>query len=166
MIVALGLAGKVHYTVLRGGFFNGNLIPLLAKAKETHQVALPDVWLPCVDPRDIGRVAAAIAASSDLEHYHGQHLEISGPERFPLRAIVEKVARLRGKPIAFNAVPAASLTFLPAFMRELFAYLEDAGEQAVPLSTAVGDIAGRHTSLDDWLAEHAQHFAVAVAGSE
>jgi uncharacterized protein YbjT (DUF2867 family) len=61
----------MHWTLLRSGFFYGNFAGMLGAGIKSGTVRFPDLTFPAVDPRDMGRVAAAIFASPDPSVHHG-----------------------------------------------------------------------------------------------
>eukprot|EP00730_Choanoeca_flexa_P011956 TRINITY_DN2973_c0_g1_i1.p1 TRINITY_DN2973_c0_g1~~TRINITY_DN2973_c0_g1_i1.p1 ORF type:complete len:303 (+),score=88.30 TRINITY_DN2973_c0_g1_i1:122-1030(+) len=155
----LAAAGKVAFTSLRSGFFNPNFIQLFGQAKTTDKVAFPDLTIPVVDPRDMGRVAAALFVAEDQTKHHGQYYDISGPDKLKISELVTKVAEARGKAIEFQPIPVDALTFLPEYLQQAFQYMAKVGEDAVPHSTITAELTGKQTSFDEWLEENKAAFA-------
>lgn len=156
----------ITWTTLRGGYFATNLVHILApKIKEgavssdasstATTIRFPAITVPPCDPRDIGRVAAHVAAdhATGRRCHHAHCYEICGPEMLTMDQIVSKVATACGRRLVYEPIPAAALMgVVPEYLAQLLLYLEEEGERAVPLSDDVVTVTGRPgTSLDEWL---------------
>jgi len=150
-------ATGLKWTNLRSGFFFQNFARMFAKGIQDGTVRFPNHKVAACDPRDMGRVAAAIAGG-DSDAHHGKIYDISGPEMLEIANVVSTLGEALGKSVAYEPITAASMTFLPPWMQDLQRYMEDNQEKAVPFSTAVKDICGTHTSFSAWLAENKDLF--------
>ncbi len=149
----------MHWTLLRSGFFYQNFAGMLGAGLRAGTVRFPDLAVPAVDPRDMGRVAAAILSDAHPEAHHGQAYDISGPAMLQIRDVVPALAAVAGRTVEYVPVPVTALaSFLPPFLVELLVYMEEKGAAAVPLSDATMRIAGVHTPFASWLQEHAALF--------
>ncbi len=150
----------MQWTLLRSGFFYGNFAGMLGAGIKSGTVRFPDLSVAAVDPRDMGRVAAAVlAGGGDPAAHYGRAYEISGPEMLQVRDVVSAIAAAVGRPLAFEPVPVAALAaFLPPFLVEVLSYMEARGAAAVPHSDDTMRIAGEHTTFAAWLAEHTALF--------
>lgn len=147
---------SLKWTSLRSGYFMGNYAGLFRQAK----VFFPDLTIPPVDPKDIGRVAAAICLDPEWQKHHGMCYNISGPEQLTTTQIVDKVRARTGREVEYVAVPVANLAppNPPIFLIELLKHIDAHGLACDPVTK---HIAGVHTSFDDYLAEHLADFAEA-----
>ncbi|KAJ8598644.1 hypothetical protein CTAYLR_003093 [Chrysophaeum taylorii] len=141
----------IKWTSLRSGYFSGNYAALF----QGPQVFFPDVAVPPVDPKDIGRVAAAICLNP--ENHDKQFYQISGPEQLTTSQIVEKVSKATGRTFEYHAVPVAALKppAPPLFLIELLQYIDAHGLVCSPITK---ELTGIHTSFDDYLAANLQAF--------
>lgn len=124
------------WTILRGGFFSGNVAASLSGST----LSLAPMSVPLVDPRDIGRMAAAIAL--DSASHHGKVYDVSGEERLTGEQIAQRIAQATNTSVAFNARSVdEQCAHLPPFLQELVRFLA-ATPDAVPLSSHVRDVTG------------------------
>jgi uncharacterized protein YbjT (DUF2867 family) len=152
-------ATGLKWTNLRSGFFFQNFARMFAGGIRDGTVRFPNHKVAACDPRDMGRVAAAIAAG-DSDAHHGKIYDISGPEMLEVANVVKTLGDVLGKTVVYEPITAASMTFLPPWMQDLQRYMEDNQEKAVPFSSAVKDICGTHCSFSAWLAENKNLFLV------
>lgn len=147
------------WTSLRGGFFFNNFQDLLGSLKTSDEVKFVDFCVPANDPRDIGRVAAAVASKGG-RGFEGKVFEISGPERLWMGDVTNIFGSVLGRDIKFVKVPAAEcLSVLPDFLKQAFEYLVEAGEKALPMSNDVERVTRQPAvSLAHWVAEHQGDF--------
>lgn len=159
LLKELELEAGLKWTVIRGGFFLDNYANLMGGLKASDEVHFVDFCVPANDPRDIGRVAAAVADVGG-KGFEGKVFEISGPERFWMRDAVRTVAEVVGRELRFVELSIEEVTeVLPPFMAELFKYLVERGEEAVPLSKDVELVTGKPAvSLREWVSEHKDQF--------
>lgn len=152
---ALAEAGRVQYTVLRGGYFMQNFLYVMAPGvKESSTVHLPPgVKLPVVDSADIGRSAAAVLASAGgLASHAGKVYEMSGPEMLSGADIAACFSSVLGRAVTY--VPVAvddAVKDAPVYVQELMRYLDARGEAAVPMSSDVKDLTSSVTSLKQFV---------------
>jgi uncharacterized protein YbjT (DUF2867 family) len=141
----------ITWTVLRGGFFCGNLPHMFGSLKAGNKLMFPDLTLPPVDVDDIGRVAAAVGVARGVGH-SGKAYEISGPERLSSGEMCGVLAKVLGRDLELVPVPIADYTSkLPLPLQELMLYLAEKGEAAVPLSQDVEAITGEKAiSFEKW----------------
>mmetsp|Transcript_2530 Transcript_2530/g.9702 ORF Transcript_2530/g.9702 Transcript_2530/m.9702 type:complete len:286 (+) Transcript_2530:65-922(+) len=147
---------KMKWTVLRSGYFCGNYAGLF-KGKDA--VYFPEITVPPVDPTDIGRVAAAICVDADPSTHDAKCYDISGPEQLTTTEIVDKVKKATARPdIAYHAVPVAGLKppAPPEFLIQLLTYIDAHG---LPCDAITKTLSGRHTTFDQYLAEHLEDFS-------
>lgn len=146
--------GVAWWTVLRGGFFYENYIALMSSLKCADEVKFVGFCGPSSDPRDIGLVAA-IASEKGGVVYEGSMLEIVGPERTWVREAVLAVGEVVAREVTFLLVGVSEFAGkLPHFLVQLFEYLLEVGEEAVPISTDVESVMGRKpVSFREWVAE-------------
>ncbi len=153
------------YTLLRSGFFFGNFAGMLSRGVQAGTVRFPNLLVPAVDPRDMGRVAAAILGGpSGPAAHHAQAYEISGPAMLTVQEVVAAIGAAVHRDLVYEPVPVAALAaFLPPFLVEALSYMEARGAAAVPHSDATLRICGEHTTWAAWLAEHVALFQGAPA---
>ena len=97
LLRSLGSAGKLSWTVLRGGYFMSNTLlafPAAVKAKGAIS-GVDGVCMPIVDPQDIGRAAARVLADLGSGH-EGKVYEMSGPAHLTVRDYAAVMAKARG----------------------------------------------------------------------
>jgi uncharacterized protein YbjT (DUF2867 family) len=154
------------FTVLRGGFFTGNLAAMMGPSIRGAGtvVRFPRFVIPPVDPRDIGRcaarVAAAAAASAEGAAQHaGRFYEMAGPEVLDTAGIVAAISAGLGRPLDFSAINVESACAnVPPFLAELFRAMA-ADDNLIPYPGDVERILGaKGTSVSAWVAEHADRF--------
>jgi len=145
---------SLKWTALRSGYFAGNYA-LLFKQEDVY---FPNVTIPPVDPKDIGRVAAAVCLDPDSDKHHKQHYDISGPDQLTTEQIVDKVAKATGRQFRYHAVPVANLAppAPPLFLIELLRYIDLHG---LPCSDVTLRLTGVHTSFDQYLADNVLAFS-------
>jgi len=91
----------MDYTIVRASWFNQNwsesffLAPILS-----GEVALPmsDVLIPFVDVNDIAEVAATVLLD---DAYHGEIIEVTGPELITFKDIVDIIAKTSNRNLNF-----------------------------------------------------------------
>ncbi|MBF8151586.1 NmrA family NAD(P)-binding protein [Winogradskyella sp. F6397] len=91
----------IDYTIVRASWFNQNwsesffLDPILS-----GEVALPmsDVLIPFVDTNDIAEVAATVLLD---DTYNGEIIEVTGPELFTFKDIVNIISRTSNRKLSF-----------------------------------------------------------------
>lgn len=147
------------WTVLRGGFFYTNFLELLSSLKTSDEFKFVNCCVPANDPRDIGRVAAAICSEGGRGH-EGKVYEISGPERLWMTDVASIFSNVLGRDIKFvKGSPEECLSGLPGFLKQAFGYLAETGEEAIPFSNDVETVTGQPAiSLAHWVAEHQHAF--------
>ena len=80
LLAKLSEEKHIKFTVLRGGNFMENLLPGFKKTiKSQSCFSMGKLVSPMVDPRDIGKSAAACLASNG-EGHHAKYYEMNGPE--------------------------------------------------------------------------------------
>lgn len=136
------------------------------KAQSTIFAPLGKGRICYIDARDIGEVAAAVAASP---RWDGQTLELTGPAAFSYADLAAAMTQLLGRPISYVDVPPAAAreamlaAKLPAWLVDdllILSKLYAADAAATPTST-VAEVLGRPaTSLATFLADHRAVFAV------
>jgi (4-alkanoyl-5-oxo-2,5-dihydrofuran-3-yl)methyl phosphate reductase len=145
------------WTVLRGGFFDDGVRQLCsATVRDRGVVAMPESFAtPACDPKDIGRVAAAVAAVGGSGHDEKVY-EISGPEMLTGRDVAAVLGTVLGKEVVYEAVGADEfLAPMPPFLRPLMAYMVREGKGAVPLSGDVEAVTGvPAVSFERWATEN------------
>ena len=149
----------LKWTSLRPGFFNQNFISLFSNSiKEKSSIYFPEVFIPPVDPRDIGRVAAALFARRG-EGHHGKCYDISGPRLYSMSEFASSFSECLEKDIQYVPIPSTQLkSSFPPFLFQLFEYMASAGKEAVPFSTITKELTGWHTTFEEWLTENKHCF--------
>ena len=71
--------------------------------------------------------------------------------RAPFEEVVGILSKKLGKEIKHEELPYDALTFLPPFLQELFLYMGQKGEAAVPFSEDTMKLCGEHTTFESWL---------------
>ena len=115
--------GLPAWTSLRAGFFYNNFVPQFASLRAGDALAYPDTctFAP-VDPRDVGRCAAAIAVDGTVDAIKSGEPSCVGfacTTRGPGRAIVNRHHRVVRKDLSrltaprFASVPCAHQTAKP-----------------------------------------------------
>ncbi|KAK3256093.1 hypothetical protein CYMTET_34746 [Cymbomonas tetramitiformis] len=150
LLETLGSKGGPKWTILRSGFFFNNLAGLIGSGLKTGMAAFPNLHLPAVDPRDLGKIAAAIVSEGKSDVHHGKKYEISGPEMLTVRDIITRVSKAVGKNIVFQELQVEDMK-LPPFLLECFKYISDNGSDAIPLDGITKQLCGEHTALEAWL---------------
>lgn len=156
LLKKLQIENGIKWTVLRGGFFHGNFGQLFANLKQTDIIEFASMRIPSVDPRDMGRVAAAVAVNRTN---HEQHVyEISGPEDSSMDDIVRVFAAVLERPITFKRIDVEqAVSNMPLYLKELFTYLAEGGK--IPFSTDVKLVTGKDAvSLKEWVEENKKAF--------
>lgn len=150
---ALLVRSSLKWTSLRSGYFAGNYSVLFKQPV----IYFPEVTIPLVDPKDIGRVAAAICLDPKSDRHHQQHYDISGPEQLTTTQVVDKVKLATGREIQYNAVPVSGLKppNPPQFLIELLIYIDANG---LPCSPITKELSGVHTTFDQYLSENLADF--------
>ena len=77
---AQGMYLQITWNHLRSGFFNQNLVHMMGHGIKAGKIRFPDMKIPCVDPRDMGTMAAFIACSDYAKEHANYCYEVSGPE--------------------------------------------------------------------------------------
>ena len=163
-------ASSLAWTSLRSGSFMGpNLLNLFgASLRKSDTLYFPQALaFPPVDPRDVGRVAAAVAAEGPSMH-GGKAYEVSGPEMLTTDEMVAIFADVLGRDIhlprtdpTLDAEAFVALASLPPPLAQLMGYMEREGAGAIPLSQDVRAVTGVDAvSLREWVEEHAEAFAI------
>ena len=163
-------ASSLAWTSLRSGFFmSPNLVNMFgASLRKSDTLYFPQALaFPPVDPRDVGRVAAAVAAEGPSVH-GGKAYEVSGPEMLTTDEMVAIFADVLGRDIhlprtdpALDAEAFVALAGLPPPLAQLMYYMEIEGAGAIPLSQDVRAVTGVDAvSLREWVEEHAEAFAI------
>ena len=142
---------EVPWTSLRSGYFAGNYATLFSGT----DVYFPDISVPPVDPKDIGRVAAAICLDEDPQKHAYKYYDISGPENLTTSEIVKKVEKATGKSFNYHPLPVDTLQGPPPFLIEL---IKDIHAHPLPCSTTVMDLTKQHTHFDTYLQSHLHDF--------
>ncbi|CAJ1406900.1 unnamed protein product [Effrenium voratum] len=140
--------GGPNFTSLRSGFFFQNYLAW-KEGIQAGCVRWPNFTIPAVDPRDMGRAAAAVLG--DPRPHRGRCYEISGPRKLTTKEVVGILSKKLGKEIKHEELPYDALTFLPPFLQELFLYMGQKGEAAVPFSEDTMKLCGEHTTFESWL---------------
>lgn len=117
------------WTSLRSGYFCGN-----------YAMPHPDLTIPPLDPRDLGRVAAAIAL--DPTPHHAKYYDISGPEQLTTQDVMDKLKK-KGRELKYLDKKEG-----PPFLLELWDSIEKDG---LPCTSVVKDLCGVHTSFDTYI---------------
>lgn len=146
-------SSTIKWTALRSGYFCGNYSGLF----KSNVVYFPEVTIPPVDPKDIGRVAAAVCLDPDSDRHDQQYYDISGPEQLTTKQIVDIVSKATGREFEYHAVPVAGLEppNPPVFLIELIQHIDAHG---LPCSDVVKKLTGAHTTFDEYIAEHLEEF--------
>ena len=77
-LIDLGKKKKISWTILKAGYFMENCIYMFKDSiKEKSTINFPNVYIPMVDTRDIGKSAATCLVSTNGEH-NGKLYDING----------------------------------------------------------------------------------------
>ncbi|EKX50763.1 hypothetical protein GUITHDRAFT_134884 [Guillardia theta CCMP2712] len=155
-----GMYLQITWNHLRSGFFNQNLVHMMGHGVKAGKVRFPDMKIPCVDPRDMGTMAAFIACSDYAKEHANCCYEVSGPENLTSAQIVEAIGTAVGKKVEYEPVPIKEhMEKLPQFMKEVFHCMEELPD-SIPCTDDVEKVTGiRARTLSAWLNENAAAFA-------
>eukprot|EP00037_Helgoeca_nana_P023106 m.238770 g.238770 ORF g.238770 m.238770 type:complete len:336 (-) comp26242_c0_seq4:124-1131(-) len=158
---------EISWTSLRAGFFFGNLIPQFGSLRAGDALRYPEAcaFAP-VDPRDVGRCAAAVAA--DAISTPGTHAskcyEISGPQLMTAEEMAVVMAASLERPgITLSPLSVEDFaTKLPPPLAQLMRYMNSAGPAAIPFeANQIAELIGEPaTTLAEWATERKEAFAV------
>jgi uncharacterized protein YbjT (DUF2867 family) len=163
----LAALAEISWTSLRSGFFFGNLIPQFGSLRAGDALRYPEAcaFAP-VDPRDVGRCAAAVAA--DAISTPGTHAskcyEISGPQLMTAEEMAVVMAASLERPgITLSPLSVEDFaTKLPPPLAQLMRYMNCAGPAAIPFeANQIVELIGEPANtLAEWAKEHKEAFAV------
>ncbi|KAA0167895.1 hypothetical protein FNF31_00225 [Cafeteria roenbergensis] len=161
LLESLSASHDVTWTVLRSGYFFNNFAGMLASVRKGDSMVFPDLKIPAMDPRDIGRVAAHVCAAHGKGH-EGKTYDISGSEMLSGASLASALSEALGRTIRHVSVPAEEYSKpLPPAFKELISYLSEKQEAAIPISSDVEEVTGRApVKFVDWAREHARLFAL------
>lgn len=149
----------VGWTSIRAGFFNPNLANLFGSLRTSDEIRFPAecAFAPC-DPRDVGRVAATVAAdvASERGDHSGATYDVSGPELFTVADMAEVFAQALERPnicLAPTNVEEHAGTMPSPALEELLLHMGRKGASAVPFAPgAVKELTGEDAvSLYEWI---------------
>jgi uncharacterized protein YbjT (DUF2867 family) len=155
----------LNWTFLRPQSFCSNAlrwVPAISTGKDV-QLAFPDLAVACVDPRDLGEIAAlALTAPGHAGHTY----RVTGPEALmpadQLAAVATQIGiPLRGVPLDDNEARAHLLLDNPEpIVNAFFALYRRGGLDESVVTSTVSDLLGRAPgSFIDWVAHHRERFA-------
>ena len=161
----------IPYTILRANSFMQNFLVFYAATIRSDGVIYQctgDVPTALVDTRDIAEIAVALLAS-DSSKYHGQTLDVTGPESINYSQAAAKLSAALGRTVRYIDVPndayrQALIGFgLPAWAADEViniygrGYFHD-GHGAIVTST-VQEVLGRPArSFENFVQDHVSHF--------
>jgi len=159
LLSAYAAEKKISFTSLRAGFFHENFLNAWKNGiKESNSVYWPVSFaIPSVDPRDVGSVAAVIAATPDYAaEYGGKYMHVSGPQRHFGKELVDFINKASGTTVQY-CTPSSTKDYLskiPSALAELLtAY--DVDHDSIPLSDTVQRVTGRPgRNFEEWLQEN------------
>jgi uncharacterized protein YbjT (DUF2867 family) len=155
---------RLDWTFLRPVAFASNALFWKEQIRATGVVRspFPNASQSLIDPRDIGRVAAAALTSGRLV---GEAPILTGPESLTQLRQVDILGAALGRPIAFEAItPEAMRTMLSGFLAPEYIDLKltalaDAERHPDPVTDAVGTITGQPpASFAQWAKRNAAAF--------
>lgn len=140
-----------------------NILHMFSQSiKANSLISFPELHLPAVDTRDIGRCAAALSLE-ESNKYHGRAFECSGPEILTMPKIAKTLTTVLGREIKY--VPTNAVAFVEKFkpppaISELLYYMEQTQENAVPFKPEDMEILLEEppTGLEQWARDHAALF--------
>lgn len=163
---AFGDSGLAYVSLQPHGFMQNTLgYAGSIKAQSAIYAPLGKGRVCYIDARDIGEVAAAVAASP---RWDGQTLELTGPAAFSYADLAAAMTELLGRPIGYVDVPPAAArdamlaAQLPAWLVEDLLVLSSfyAADAASKPTPTVASVLGRPaTPLSTFLADHRAAFA-------
>ena len=164
---------NLSWTSIRSGFFmSPNLVNMFGSLRMGNELVFPAecAFSPC-DPRDVGRVAAAVAADAvaALDASPGGHpshsgakYDVSGPELLTVEEMAAVFARALDRPIRLKPVPLEAFAAkMPApALEELLLHMGRRGADAVPFEPRlVEELTGESAvRLEEWVRENAAAF--------
>jgi uncharacterized protein YbjT (DUF2867 family) len=153
----LEISHGLKWTVLRGGYFLENFLPVWAPMiKAGKPVTNVQTTLAPVATEDIGK-CAAVCLSEGPQKHHGKHYSMNGPEMLTIQEIAEKISKTTGKNVQLNIAKYDKVRG-PPYFKQLVEYLEKEGRDATPFTRDVENLLGQSTSLDSWLIENKKYF--------
>lgn len=141
----------VKYSILRGSVFANNFDYFLNGDSFAFP---PNVAIPIVDTKDIGKTAAHCLKKYDGSNdFVNKALEISGPRRETGESMVLAASKALQKDFKYIPVSQEDFTSkMPAPVAQLFnAVCEN--DSVVPLTSVVKDITGHHTTYEEYVRE-------------
>lgn len=161
LLKSLATSRGISWTILRSGYFFNNFAGVLGSVRKGDSMVFPDLKIPAMDPRDIGRVAAHVCAAHGKGH-EGKVYDISGSEMLSGADLAAALSEALGRSINHVSVSAADYSKpLPPAFKELISYLAEKQEAAIPISSHVEDVTGKApVKFVDWAREHAALFAL------
>ena len=178
LLVQLNKEKKVDFTVLKGGFFSENTYMFKDSIKEKSTINFPNVYIPYVDTRDIGKSAAVCLVSKNGEHngkfydMNGNslnfefHFEIEifcfnlifhrlGPQNLSSYEMAQVFSKVLGREIKLNELSQDLVKqVFPPYIGEIFEYMFKKGPSALPFTNEVHTLTGQNISLEQFIRDH------------
>lgn len=146
-------ASKLAFTILRPTIVLGEGSPIW---NTVFRIAgLPIIPLPegrervSIQPVDVEDVARAVASVLELSAFHGETLDVGGPDRVTMREFLDAVRRSRtGRAAKFLPAPAGLL-------QPMLAAVEPVARPVMPLTAGQLTLFTSNAVADDnWLTQH------------
>lgn len=149
----LGKEKGLKWTVLRGGFFMENTLPALLHVKTGSDVfSSPKYCVPMVDTVDIGKSAAACLSAIDQNEHCGKYYSMNGPRYLSGEDVAKYISTCLNRQIKYKELTKEEYhKIMPEGVAQVFDYLEEMGEKAIPLKEDVKNLTGQNGSFEIFL---------------
>ena len=133
----------IKWTSLRGGCFMENMLPMAEKFDANPLIMFPNINVPLIDTRDIGKSGAACLVASNIDEHHGMFYEMNGPEFVSSPDLAKIYSKVLGKEIKYQELPKESISkFMPPNVAPSFEFMVEAGKNAAPFKHDVKKLTG------------------------
>lgn len=154
----LGDEKGIKWTSLRGGFFMENFFGMTAKSIKSESVfAFPNVFVPPIDTRYIGKSAAALVANPDDKH-NKKYYEMNGPDLLSATDISNVFSKVLGREIKWFELSKEDVAKMPPPLAEIFLHFIESGKNAAPFKGDVKALTGNNGSLENFVRDHINEF--------
>jgi len=125
--------------------------------KNESAIKLPKTFAAVVDTRDIGKSAAALL-SSNGEGHNEKYYEMNGPEVLTGDQMAKTLSSVLGKEIKYTELPKDAWKAFPAAIVEIFEYVSEKGQNAIPFTQDVKNLTGQNGSFEQFVRDHQDSF--------
>ena len=127
------------------------------RIKSGQPIAMPNLTISPIDTGDIGK-CAAVCLTEGPDKHSAKYYEMNGPKKVSISEVFSEIGKAVGKSIEFKAIRAQD-AMGPSYLKQLFEYMESAGENAAPHNMDVKNLIGDEwTSVPRWVAANKHIF--------